>query len=222
MLGFYFIINMGVIMKKVLYIINLIVFIVTLSISFVILFRPFYYYQIKYLDLEKDTGYTYNEIKEAYDDVLDYCVLNKEFKTGKLKYSEEGKSHFKDVKILFIICFILLIISLIIIIIKLIKYNKVKIKGFNPSFYSSISIILICILLLAIALIIGFDKCFDIFHMIFFYGKDNWLFDSYKDEIINILPKAYFMNCAILAISLINSISLIIIIKEIINKIKNK
>ena len=205
-------------MKKILYIIDLIVFVITLSISFVILFRPFYYYQIKYLDLEKDTGYTYNEIKEAYDDVLDYCVLNKEFKTGKLKYSEEGKSHFKDVKLLFIICFILLIISLIIIIIKLIKFNKVKIKGFNPSFYSSISIILICILLLVIALIIGFDKCFDIFHKIFFFGKDNWLFDSYKDEIINILPKEYFMNCAELVLGIINSISIVIIIKEIIHK----
>ena len=45
---------------------------------------------------------------------------------------------------------------------------------------------------------INFDVAFEIFHKIFFPGKDNWLFSWYKDAIIRILPQDFFMNCAIL------------------------
>ena len=62
------------------------VFIITFAISFTILFRPFYYQNIKWLELEKNTGYTYEEITEAYDDVMDFLLFNKEFKTGSLKF----------------------------------------------------------------------------------------------------------------------------------------
>ena len=58
---------------------NTALFIISLSLSLVILFRPFYYFHINYLNLEQ-YGYTYNEIKKSYDDVMDYLVLNKEFK----------------------------------------------------------------------------------------------------------------------------------------------
>ncbi len=202
-------------MKKILYIINLIVFVITLSISFVILFRPFYYYQIKYLDLEKNTGYTYNEIKEAYDDVLDYLTLNKEFKTGKLAYSNAGMDHFKDCKILFIINFSVLLITGIVLIIKKKYFNKIKLKNYNISFWSSCLVLGTFILILVIAFIVGFDKCFDTFHNIFFLGKDNWLLDPKVDEIIKILPEQFFMNCAIFVITLISIISISLIIKEI-------
>ena len=49
-------------------------FIITFAISFTILFRPFYYQNIKWLELEKNTGYTYEEITEAYDDVMDFFI----------------------------------------------------------------------------------------------------------------------------------------------------
>ena len=201
---------------KILLMINTSLFIISFSFAFIILFRPFYYYQIKSLDLEKETGYTYNEIKEAYDNVLDYLVLNKPFKTGKFKYSEEGKSHFKDCKILFIIDFIILGISTIILIIKKIFFNKEKIFNHSIEFISSISILILIVFLLLIVLIIGFDKSFSLFHNIFFLGKSNWLLDPDYDEIINILPIEYFMNCCIFILSEIGIISLFIIIKELV------
>jgi len=48
-----------------------------------------------------------------------------------------------------------------------------------------------------------FDRAFVIFHSLFFPGKGNWLFDPAKDQIINILPQTFFMNCAILILILL-------------------
>ena len=53
------------------------------------------------MELESETGYSHEVIKEAFDDVMDYLVFGDEFKTGQLEYSEEGKAHFEDCKKLF-------------------------------------------------------------------------------------------------------------------------
>ena len=206
---------------KTLLVINTALFIISFSISIVILFRPFYYYHINYLNIEKESGYKYDEIKEAYDDVLDYLTLNKEFKTGKLAYSEEGKDHFKDCKILFIINFIILGITSIVLIIKKKYFNKTMIKKYNISFWSSILLLTLFIIVLITAFIIGFDSCFTIFHNIFFLGKENWLLNPDTDKIINILPQEFFLNCAIFVITLISLISITIIVREIYLKKKN-
>ena len=190
-------------------------FIISFCIAFVILFRPFYYYHISYLNIPKTTGYTFNEIKESYDDVIDYIVFNSDFKTGKLKYSLEGEDHFKDCKKLFTINFIILGLSSIGLLIKKRWYNNIKLHNYNISFWSSILVISIFINVLCFSIIVGFDKFFEIFHNIFFHGKDNWLLDSKTDEIIKILPQEFFMNCAILVLSIIFIITIIIIIKEI-------
>ena len=202
--------------KTILLIINISFFIISLSLSCVILFRPFYYYHINYLNLEQ-YGYTYKEIKESYDDVMDYLTINKEFKTGNLKYSKEGKSHFHDCKILFTINFIILSISSFILLLK-----KKYIKEHKIFFYSSLLIITLFFIKLITSLIIGFDKIFDIFHNIFFYGKDNWLLDPNNDEIIYLLPKEYFRNCGILFLIIIIIISIYNIIKKIYFDKRNK
>ena len=203
---------------KILLIINTSLFIISLAISFVLLFRPFYYYQINNLNLEQETGYSYNEIKESYDDVINYLTLNKEFKTGNLKYSTSGKNHFQDCKILFNINFIILGITTIILLIKNKYLNKLKILNYNLEFFSGCLNIIIILSLLIISFIVGFNKIFDSFHKIFFFGKDNWLLSPDTDEIIKILPIEYFIRCAILLISIISIISITIIIKEMYNK----
>lgn len=45
------------------------------SIAVPILFRPFYYIQIDALRLPERTGWPEEVIREAYDEVLDFCVL---------------------------------------------------------------------------------------------------------------------------------------------------
>ena len=71
------------------------------SIAVPILFRPFYYIQIDALRLPERTGWPEGVIREAYDEVLDFCVLGTPFGTGELSWSESGRSHFADVRVLF-------------------------------------------------------------------------------------------------------------------------
>ena len=180
-----------------------------------LLFRPFYYYNINHLNIVEDTNHTYDELKEAYDDVIDYLVFNKDFKTGILKYSEEGKDHFKDCKELFNINFIVFIISFLILIVKKIFYNKKKILNHSLEFYSCILNLVFILFIVISTLIINYKNMFTLFHKVLFPGKDNWLLNSSKDQIINILPSDYFMYCAILFIFIITLISGVIITKDL-------
>ena len=190
-------------------------FIISFSITFVLLFRPFYYYHINYLNIEETSGYDYDTIKESYDDVIDYLVLDKPFKTGTLNYSEDGYDHFKDCKVLFRINFIILGITSIILLLKKMYFNNIKLFKYNIGFWSGCLNIFIFLTLFIISNIVGFDKCFEIFHNIFFLGKDNWLLSSKTDEIIKILPQKFFMNSTIFVILIIGIISITIIVKEL-------
>lgn len=217
-------------MKKVLdhsltiiLIFSLLILMITFSIGLPIYFRPFYYLHINGLDMVENTRWSYEVIKEAYDDVLDFLVLNRPFGTGELRYSSEGQSHFEDCKILFDLNFYCLLSSFIIstVIIILHKLKKIKIQRylkFSPVFYSSIIAILIP-LVVGILASIDFDKAFEIFHSIFFPGKDNWLFDPRTDQIILVMPQEFFRNCAILIGS---SLLVITIISIVISIIKRK
>ncbi len=186
--------------------------IISFSISVPIAVRPFYYLHIEKYNLAEATGKSEQQIKEAYDEVLDFLTMpNKEFSSGDFSYSDEGKSHFEDCKTLFTLNFSILIISAIgVLTVFFLKFKK-KIKLLNPFGYN-VSFTIGCITLLIFTIIGGlaaldFDKAFIIFHNIFFYGKDNWLFDSLYDEIIIALPQEFFLNCGILIVASIFLIS---------------
>ncbi|MBR2024212.1 MAG: TIGR01906 family membrane protein [Clostridia bacterium] len=177
------------------------------------------------LGIPQKTGYSKAEIIEAYDQVLDYLVLyGKEFGTGVFKWSEEGKNHFQDCKVLFDLNLSILIISLVIVVTIAVLHKKKIIKicrpfGYNFTFICGISTLVFFMLLGGICSI-DFDTAFTIFHSIFFPGKDNWLFDSRKDQIILAMPQDFFMNCAILIASSIILISVGFIVYGIIEKKK--
>lgn len=76
--------------------------ILTASIGLPIYFRPFYYAHIEAMDLPGVSGYDKQQIRDAYDGVLDYLTLpGREFSTGQIAHSPEGKAHFEDCKVLF-------------------------------------------------------------------------------------------------------------------------
>ena len=208
---------------KILLIINTSIFIISLSIAFVILYRPLYYWNIDYLKIESTSGYKKIKIKEAYDDVMDYLIINKEFKTGSLKYTQDGMNHFRDCKKLFILDFVLLGISSIVLLVKLKFFNNIKVLNCNIGFWSSLLIIVGFVLLITTIFIIGFDKSFEFFHKIFFLGKTNWILDPDTDEIVKILPKQFFMNCGILISALVLIMCTINILRDVIrnNKTNN-
>lgn len=194
------------------------IFILSFSIAFVILFRPYYYLNVKILDIEQKTGYTYEQITTAYDDVMDFLVLGEEFKTGDLKYTEDGKSHFEDCKKLFVFDFICVGVSFIYILVIFILQKTKKIhlefKRFSPGIYSLFGIGAF-ILIFATWGIISFDSLFKAFHLLCFPGKDNWMFNASKDQIVRILPTDLWINFCLLIIFIVLIFTSVIIGLEI-------
>lgn len=183
------------------------VFLLAAAIAAPILCRPFYYAHIGPLELEQRTGLTREEIKTAFNEMLDYCLGAEEFSTGILRWSESGKDHFTDVRALFLldlnafgICAILLMTAAAIIRISGLQPSRVL--GHGPMFWAGTGLAVIFLLVGGLAAL-DFDRAFVVFHALFFPGKDNWLFDPYTDEIIWILPQEFFRNCAILILGIL-------------------
>lgn len=177
------------------------VFILSFSIATPILVRPFYYVQIDMRGLEEKTGFTHEQIRDAYDEMLDYCLgISSEFGTGALRWSEDGKAHFTDVRSLFILDLVVLVVSFILLAAFILCsrthcINNYKLKGRTPYFYGGAGL-LSAFLIIGAVCMIDFNQAFVVFHKIFFPGKDNWLFYPSKDEIIKILPESFFASCA--------------------------
>ncbi len=175
--------------------------VITASIAVPILFRPFYYAQIDALELPRQTGWSRETIREAYDQVLDFCVLGRPFGTGALAWSEAGKSHFADVQKLFWLDFAVLGVSLATAVLLLLQrrgsFAFWRPLGRGPGFWAAV---LAAALVLAVGGLaaLDFNRAFVIFHALFFPGKDNWLFDPAADQIILVMPEAFFRNCALL------------------------
>ena len=176
--------------------------VLSFSISVPILFRPFYYVRINALNLPQQTGWSAETIREAYDQVLDFCVLGKPFGTGQLAWSESGRSHFADVRGLFLLDFAVLAVTALLAVLLLILYKRGRLRfyrfgGRGPGFWAGV---LAAGLVLAVGGLaaLDFNRAFTVFHAIFFPGKDNWLFDPATDQIILVMPETFFRNCAIL------------------------
>lgn len=189
------------------------VFILSAAIAFPILYRPFYYGQIDELELVEKTGLGKDIIIEAYDDVMDFLVGSGEFGTGRLIWSEDGKSHFEDCKGLFTLDFVLLGISFTAVIVLLILSSTGKIsfhrflrKG--PAFWSAVGL-LAFFTIAAVWALTDFSGLFTFFHHTFFPGKTNWIFDWRTDAIILILPEKFWFNAGALILALTASASLI-------------
>lgn len=186
----------------------LVLFMLTFAIGLPIYGRFFYYLQIKLLDMENNTGWSYETIKKAYDEVLNFCTLPwvKEFSAGSLKFSAEGAAHFADCKVLFNLNFGVLVSSAAVLLttILLNKFKVItllKIKGHRAYLISAAVAVALPLLVILIIAAVGFDEAFAGFHAMFFPGKDNWVFDPRTDEIIRVMPEEFFMNCAIIIAS---------------------
>ena len=192
-------------------------FLLSVSIAIHILIRETYYVQIERLSLPEQTGYSEETIREAYDDVLDYCTLGGEragqtFRTGSLAWSESGKSHFDDVERLFHLDFVIAAVTGGMLVIFLISHLVLKLRNRHTGgqhatgpgglkicrfrkrgpLYWGPAFLLGLLAILGILAAIDFDAFFTGFHHLFFPGKENWVFDYNTDEIIRILPEEVF------------------------------
>ena len=179
----------------------LILFILTVSIGLPIYIRPFYYAHIEPMGLEAYTGLTAEQLREAYDGILDYLTLpNRPFSCGILPFSAEGEAHFADCRVLFDLNRNVLLMSggiLAVLLLLQRKFGPYRLGKRHAAWWAGL-LALIAPLVIGRLAALDFDRAFVIFHKIFFPGKSNWLFDWRTDPIILALPQEFFRNCAIL------------------------
>ena len=178
------------------------------AIAVPLLCRPFYYAHIGLMGLEQLTGLTREQIQQAFDQVMDYCLgLREDFAAGILPFSASGASHFADVRGLFLLDLWVLGLSLAGLAVLFVVCRKKRLRpslllGHGPGFWAACG-------LGAVFLVVGafaatdFDRAFVVFHQLFFPGKDNWLFNWWEDPVILILPEEFFRNCAILILGML-------------------
>lgn len=78
--------------------------IVSGAIALPILFRPFYYWHIKPLHLTDMVGLTTEQVKTAYNEMMNFCIgISDTFSAGVLPFSESGAAHFADIRMLFLL-----------------------------------------------------------------------------------------------------------------------
>ena len=180
--------------------------VLTGSIAWVVLLRPFYYVQIGPLGVCQASGLTAAQARAAYSDVMDYCLgLRPDFAAGVLPFSAEGASHFADVRVLFLLDIRLLAVSLAALLaLYLLRRRKgmalCRFGGRGPGFWAACGLGGLFVIVGGLAAL-DFDRAFTVFHTIFFPGKDNWLFDPMTDPVILILPEEYFRSCALLILA---------------------
>ena len=182
------------------------VFFLSAAIAFPILCRPFYYQQIHLLQLTERTGWSEQTIREAYDEVMDYLVFDAPFGTGDLAWSEDGQAHFADCKILFQQDFVLLggsaaALVLLALLGRRCGLRFYRFRGLGPAFWSAAAMGVVY-LITAIWAFCDFNSMFTVFHQVFFPGKTNWVFDARLDEIILILPEAFWARTGALVLLL--------------------
>ncbi len=175
--------------------------IISLAVILTLVCKPLYYLDIHALHIPEATGYTISEIKSNYNAVIDYCLSfgNAPLKFPTFPMSEGGRIHFAEVKNIF---------------------NLFKYMAIGGTLASTAGILwmrrrhcygylkLTAILTVALPAFVGaavalnWDRAFVTFHEIAF-NNDYWLFDPATDPVINILPDAYFLHCAVMILVLV-------------------
>ncbi len=177
------------------------IFFATLGTVLVINFGALYRFDVKHLNIEANSGFSYDVIMENYNALIAYCSP---FFFGKLEFpslaaSTNGLSHFAEVKVIFNGCYLLMALSFLILCIIVIRKRKKN----DYRYLKTASITSIAVpLLVGLGISINFNNVFILFHKLFFRNND-WLFDPDTDPVIRILPEEYFMHCAIAIILVI-------------------
>ena len=191
--------------------------VLTGSVAWVVLLRPFYYVQIGPLGVCQASGLTAAQARAAYNDVMDYCLgLRPDFAAGVLPFSAEGAGHFADVRVLFLLVVWVFVAAagLLLtgaVVCRLRRQRLPRLGGRTPGFWAACGLGGL-FLLIALLAALDFDGAFTVFHSIFFPGKDNWLFDPGTDPVILILPEAFFRNCAIAIVTVLLTVCIVLVV----------
>ena len=182
--------------------------VLTGAIAAPLLCRPFYYAHIEALDLPRLVGLPAPVIRQAFDQMMDYCMgAAPEMQAGIFPFSPEGAAHFADVRVLFRLDLLLFGAGMVLLVVLLAVNHRREVSahhfgGWTPAFWGAVGLGASFLTIGGLAAL-DFDRAFIVFHHLMFPGKENWLFDIRTDPIILILPEEFFRNCAILILAIL-------------------
>lgn len=179
----------------------LMIFIISFAVVFTVFFKPLYYFDISYLNIDSISGLDVATIKENYRILINYQSI---FYQGALNLpdfimSNAGRIHFEEVKRIFEVLQVMMVVSGVAGITWAIKRIKAKEYRFLR-LAGLITIIIPCVIGFLAAL--DFNRAFVIFHQLVF-RNDYWIFDYRTDPVITILPESFFMHCFILIVLIV-------------------
>lgn len=174
---------------------------ISLAVVLTLACKPLYYLDIHALHIPETIGYTISEIKANYDAVIDYSLSfgNAPLEFPTFPMSEGGRIHFEEVKNIFNLFKYIAIFGTLTGAAGILRQRRKQSYGYLK---------LTAILTVALPAVIGatvalnWDWTFAAFHELAF-NNDYWLFDPATDPIINILPDAYFLHCAVMILVLV-------------------
>lgn len=173
------------------------------AISITLAFREMYYIDMENMNLAEETGYSEEEIKQNYDALVKY---NQDVRQPELELtlpmSEEGRIHFAEVKYIFVaIQYVALPIGLIGAYFMIRAMKKKEDKTYEYLKWTSIFTVALPMVMIGFVFT-GWELVFELFHKILF-GNEYWVLDPVTDPIINLLPSAFFLHCAVVILLLI-------------------
>lgn len=175
--------------------------IISLAVVLTLACKPLYYLDIHALHIPETTGCTISEIKANYNAVIDYCLSfgNAPLEFPTFPMSEGGRIHFEEVKNIFNLFKYMVIGGTLASTAGILWMRRKHCYG-----YLKLTAILTVALpaVIGAAVALNWDWTFAAFHELAF-NNDYWLFDPATDPIINILPDAYFLHCAVMILVLV-------------------
>jgi integral membrane protein (TIGR01906 family) len=194
--------------------------IISFAVTFTLNFRTLYASDVKSQDIPSRTGYSEQDIFDNYDTLISYnSVFHRaslDFPT--LEMSDSGRTHFKEVKVIFDALQIVLIIAaigaLVLLFLRRRQAGRLLLAG-------GVLTLAVPVMTLLIFLIAGWQRFFTGFHKLFF-GNDLWIFDPDTDPVIRILPDIYFMHCLIMIIAIVLGLGVLLIIAGAVGRKRSK
>lgn len=185
------------------------IFLLLFSTTIVTKAKPIYYTSINKFDIIEDSGYDKKTVVENYSYIIDYLFNDEtEFHLPSMEYSEDGATHFYEVKQLYNLAEKVMVVTFILLCLLIIFYNK-RFKDFKYLKYISISLVSVPLLIILIVSS-NFDFFFTLFHKLLF-NNNKWIFDPRFDPIITVLPEEFFSLCAFLIVLNVIVVGLILL-----------
>ncbi|MDR1815484.1 MAG: TIGR01906 family membrane protein [Clostridiales Family XIII bacterium] len=176
------------------------------AVSITVMFRPLYYHDMKAFDVAARAGMSEEDVRANYDALIDYNLWSPlppepELEFPTLAMSENGRTHFREVREIFGVFHLLYWGGLIGTLIAARAMHK---RRLSPRFLQLGAILAVAVPAAVGALLaaVGWDQAFVVLHGLLF-DNDYWIFDAQTDPVITILPDAFFLHCLEMILAII-------------------